>query len=63
MADARSWEKLTNKQVLYVGENWRDHLPSIKARSQSLNLVASHAIIRGLQAYGGTGSELSEGGS
>ena len=61
--DACSWEKLSQEEIDQVFRTVREELPDIDRKIQALGGVAARSIVRGLQLYGCTGSELSEGKS
>lgn len=63
MADLYSWEKLNTGQINDFCRYCEEHRPKIGEEIQPLNIIASRAIIEGLQMYGWTVSELADGGS
>ena len=63
MTNACSWEKLTVKEIPQAFDRVRKNYPNINENFQHLGGVAARTLVRGLQAYGWTGPELSRGGS
>jgi hypothetical protein len=63
LTESYSWEELSAKEITSACQYVQQHLPSLNARFQALNLVAINTIVQGLHAHSWTYAELSKGGT